>query len=399
MIKSKCSLLPILLVLYSSLAYGQEALFGGQQIVSPQIQDDQSVTFRVFAPNADTVLVTGDFLPTVKIQTAYGEMDAPGKARLTKDSSGVWEYRSAPLEPELYKYTFIIDGITAVDHNNPFIMRDVASLFNIFIIDGAQADLYKVNDIPHGTVGKYWYDSPGLGMDRRLTVYTPPGYETSNMEYPVLYLLHGAGGDEEAWTDLGRAPQIFDNLIAQGKAQPMIVVMPNGNVSQDAAPGQGKDGYYKPQFMIPGTMNGRYEENFMDIVHFVEATFRVKADKTQRAIAGLSMGGFHSMHISRYFPNTFDYVGLFSAAIMPREDATGKVYQNIDGTLQAQMNNGLKLYWIGIGKSDFLYQANVEFRQKLDDIGMAYTYRESDGGHTWVNWRIYLSEFVPQLFR
>lgn len=399
MIKSKCSLLPLLLVLYCSLAYGQEALFGGQQIVSPQIQDSQSVTFRVFAPNADSVQVTGDFLPTVKIQTSYGEMDAPGKATLTKNDNGVWEYRSSSLDPELYKYTFIIDGITAVDHNNPFIMRDVASLFNIFIIDGAQADLYKVNDIPHGTVGKYWYDSPGLGMDRRLTVYTPPGYETSNMEYPVLYLLHGAGGDEEAWTDLGRAPQIFDNLIAQGKAQPMIVVMPNGNVSQDAAPGHGKDGYYKPQFMIPGTMNGRYEENFMDIVHFVEATFRVKADKAQRAIAGLSMGGFHSMHISRYFPNTFDYVGLFSAAIMPREDATGKVYQDIDGTLQTQMDNGLKLYWVGIGKSDFLYQSNVEFREKLDAMGMKYAYIESDGGHTWANWRIYLSEFVPQLFR
>nr|HQU61475.1 alpha/beta hydrolase-fold protein [Saprospiraceae bacterium] len=186
---------------------------------------------------------------------------------------------------------------------------------------------------------------------------------------------------------------------AQGKAQPMIVVMPNGNVSQDAAPGHGKDGYYKPQFMAPGTMNGSYEDNFMDIVHFVEATFRLKADKAERAIAGLSMGGFHAMHISRYFPNTFDYVGLFSAAIMSREDATGKVYQNIDGTLQTQMDNGLKLYWIGIGKDDFLYRANVEFREKLDAMGMKYTYRESDGGHTWVNWRIYLSEFVPQLFR
>jgi enterochelin esterase family protein len=198
---------------------------------------------------------------------------------------------------------------------------------------------------------------------------------------------------------LGRASQIMDNLIAQGKAEPMIVVMPNGNVIQDAAPGEGSDGFYKPRFMVPKTMDGSYEENFMDIVSFVESSYRVKSGKAQRAIAGLSMGGFHSLHISRYYPNTFDYVGLFSAAILPNQNAESKVYQNVGETLKQQMENGYKLYWLGIGKTDFLYKNNVKFHEKLEAMGMVHTYHESEGGHIWKNWRIYLSEFVSQLFK
>lgn len=385
--------------LISLNAIGQEALFGGQEIVSPDIHDDSSVTLRFMAPKADSVQVTGDFVPTVKINTPYGEMSIPGKVDLIKNELGIWSYTSKPLNPELYNYSFIVDGVKNTDPNNPFLIRDIASLNNIFIIKGTHADLYRVIDIPHGTVARRWYNSTGLDMDRRLTVYTPPGYENSTSKLPVLYLLHGAGGDEEAWIALGRTAQIMDNLIAQGKAKPMIIVMPNGNVSQDAAPGEGRDGFYKPQFMAPNTMNASYEASFMDIIKFIESNYRVQPDKEHRAIAGLSMGGFHSMHISRYFPNTFDYVGLFSAAIMPREDATGKVYQNIDGTLKNQMHNGYKVYWIGIGKDDFLYQANKEFRKKLDDMGMKYDYLETEGGHTWRNWRIYLSAFTPQLFQ
>ncbi|RMG75405.1 MAG: esterase [Bacteroidetes bacterium] len=391
------ALLICLLILPAALP-AQEALFSRQEIVSPEIHEDKSVTFRFQAPHADSVQITGDFLPTVKMQTPYGEMDVPGKASLVRDENGVWSFQSEALAPELYTYAFIVDGLRATDPNNPFLIRDVASVTNLFIIPGERADLYRVQDIPHGTVARRWYDSPGLGMDRRLTIYTPPGYEASREKYPVLYLLHGAGGDEEAWIELGRTAQIMDNLIAQGKAKPMIVVMPNGNVIQDAAPGQGSRGFYKPAFMIPRTMDGTYEAHFMDIVNFVEANYRVKKNQKARAIAGLSMGGFHTMHISRYHPNTFDYMGLFSAAIMPREDATAAVYDRIDETLKAQMDNGYALYWIAIGKSDFLYPANVAFRKKLDEMGMPYTYRESEGGHIWRNWRIYLSEFVPMLF-
>ena len=377
----------------------QQALWGGQAIVSPEINIDNTVTFRLMAPGADSVFVTGDFLPTEKIKTPMGEFDGPGKAALTKDDKGVWSFTSQALSPELYSYSFIIDGFSTTDPSNPFLIRDVASITNIFIVGGGHADLYKVNNIPHGSVTRRWYESPGLGMDRRMTIYTPPGYETSSDKYPVLYLLHGAGGDEEAWISLGRTAQIMDNLIAQGKSKPMIVVMPNGNVIQDAAPGEGHEGFYKPQFMVPKTMDGTYEANFMDIIKFVESNYRVKADKADRAVAGLSMGGFHSFHISRYYPNTFDYIGLFSAAIMPREDATSKVYVDIDGTLKKQMENGYKLYWIAIGKTDFLYQSNADLRKQMDAMGMKYSYTETEGGHIWRNWRIYLSDFVPLLFK
>lgn len=372
-------------------ALAQQAIGGGQEIVSPEIHEDQTVTFSLQAPKAEVVKLRGDWMPV--------EGWIPGSVEMEKNEKGLWTYTTEVLESELYGYVFLVDGLRVNDPNNVFLSRDIASNTNIFIVGGEQADLYKVNAVPHGSVTRRWYDSPGNNMNRRLTIYTPPGYETSSESYPVLYLLHGAGGDEEAWIELGRATQILDNLIAQGKAEPMIVVMPNGNVIQDAAPGEGTKGYYKPAFMVPKTMDGTYEETFMDIMSFVESSYRVKADKAHRALAGLSMGGYHSLHISRYYPNTFDYVGLFSAAILPNQNVSSKVYQDIDGTLKKQMENGYKLYWIGIGKTDFLYKNNTEFKAKLDAMGMPHTYRESEGGHVWKNWRIYLSEFTPLLFK
>ncbi len=368
----------------------QEAIFRVNDIVSPEIAADNKVTFRVYAPNAKSVKVSGDFLPP--------EGFMPGAATMTRDAKGLWTYTTGALAPELYSYGFVLDSFRTTDPSNPFLVRDVASITNIFIIGGQQADLYKVNKLPHGSVTKRWYPAPGLNSERRITIYTPPGYETSKEKYPVLYLLHGAGGDEEAWITLGRTAQIMDNLIASGKAKPMIIVMPNANVSQDAAPGEDSKGFYKPVFMAPGTMSGKYEETFTDIIKFVESAYRVKADKANRAIAGLSMGGFHTLHISRTLPNTFDYMGLFSAAIMPR-DSTAKIYQNMDATLAKQKSNGYKLYWIACGKDDFLYKPNKEYREKLDKMGMKYVYRESEGGHTWRNWRVYLSEFTPMLFK
>jgi len=380
-----------LLAMLGLPAGAQQALGRGQDIISPEINENQTVTFRLQAPNANEVKLTGDWMPA--------EGYVPGSVAMAKDEKGLWVYTTEELAPELYGYAFMVDGLRVNDPNNPFVSRDIATLTNIFIVGGGQADLYQVSKVPHGTVTRRWYDSPGLKMKRRLTIYTPPGYEGSRKKYPVLYLLHGAGGDEEAWIELGRAAQIVDNLIAQGKAEPMIVVMPNGNVIQDAAPGKGTDGFYKPSFMVPKTMDGTYEETFMDIVHFVESSYRVKKDKAHRAVAGLSMGGYHSLHISRYYPNAFDYVGLFSAAILPNQNNTSKVYEDMDGTLQKQMENGCEVYWIGIGKSDFLYRNNQEYKAKLEAMGMPFTYRESEGGHVWKNWRVYLSEFVPLLFQ
>ena len=389
--KKQLTMSLLMAFLFAISLVAQQAIFGGTEIVSPEIHGDHRVTFRVLAPEADEVKLSGDWMPA--------EGFTPGSVSMEKDEEGLWSFTTEVLEPELYGYAFLIDGVRTNDPNNVFLSRDIATNTNILLIPGAQADLYKVNDVPHGTVTRRWYPSPGLDMTRRLTIYTPPAYESSENLYPVLYLLHGAGGDEEAWYELGRATQILDNLIAQGKAEPMILVMPNGNISQQAAPGEGIRGYYKPQFMEPGTMNGSYEASFMDIVNFVESSYRVKADKAHRAVAGLSMGGFHSLHISRYYPDTFDYVGLFSAAILPNQDVSAEVYRDIDGTLGKQMENGYKLYWIGIGKTDFLYNNNVEYKEKLEAMGMPFTYYESEGGHIWKNWRLYLSIFVPQLFK
>ena len=388
-----------LLVMTNINTFAQQALWGAASIISPEVKPDHTVTFRIQAPAADSVQITGDFLPPAKMKTQWGVMDVPGKANLKKDEKGIWTFNSQPLESDLYSYTVIVDGFKTTDPNNVYIIRDVASVFNVFIVGGGKADLYQVNKVLHGSVTRRWYDSPGNEMPRRVTIYTPAGYETSLEKYPVLYLLHGMGGDEEAWIALGRTSQILDNLIAQGKAKPMIVVMTNGNVAQKAAPGESSLGFTKPTMQMEHTMDGKFEETFPDVIKFIESNYRVKAEKSGRAIAGLSMGGYHSLHISRYYPNTFDYVGLFSAAIIPNENVTSKVYENIDKTLEAQMKNGYKLYWIGIGKTDFLYKNVTEYRDKLDKMGMKYTYVETEGGHTWTNWRVYLSQITPLLFK
>lgn len=379
------------MVMLSASAPAQESIWGGPELVSPQIHEDHTVSFLLDAPGAGEVTISGEWMPA--------EGFIPGSVGMEKNENGTWFHTTGILEPELYGYFFTVDGLRITDPLNPFQFRDIATISSIFIIPGAPADLYRVRDVSHGTVSKRWYDSPGLGMDRRLTIYTPPGYETSGESYPVLYLLHGAGGDEEAWPTKGRVPQIMDNLIASGEAVPMIVVMPNGNVIQDAAPGEGSDGFYKPRFMVPQTMDGTFEETFADILQFVESSYRVIPDKRDRAVAGLSMGGYHALHISRYYPETFDYIGLFSAALVPGLNSDSPVYRDVDVTLKRQMDNGYQLYFIAIGRDDFLYKNNMQFMEKLDSMGMPYEFVESEGGHIWKNWRSYLIQFVPKLFK
>ena len=376
--------------------FAQQALWGTAPVVSPEIHDNNTVTFRFKAPKAVRVQLTGDFLPVQK----NAKFEAPGIVDLKEGQEGVWEYTTPePLKPELYSYSFIVDGLRMNDPANVYLIRDVSTLTNVFIIGGDRADFYKVNPVPHGTVSRIWYDSPALGLERRMTVYTPAGYETSGKRYPVLYLLHGMGGDEEAWISLGRTAQILDNLIAQGKAKPMIVVMPNGNASQEAAPGESSRGMVPPTMQLPKTMEGSYEQAFPEIVKFIDKNYRTIKSKSGRAIAGLSMGGFHSLHISKQYPDMFNYIGLFSAAIMPNKEVSSPIYENMEGKLKVQFDKNPALYWIAIGKTDFLYKANEEYRKLLDEKGYKYTYYESDEGHIWTNWRIYLTEFVPMLFR
>lgn len=395
----------IIALLMCAMTFAQQALWGGAPVISPEIHNNNSVTFRLNAPKAEKVQVTGDFLPTQKISTPFGEFDGPGVADLTKGKDGVWEFTTPePLPSELYSYSFIVDELKTTDPSNIYMIRDVASVTNVFIVPGNPGDLYRVNDVKHGTVARRWYNSPTLEEQRRVTIYTPSGYEGSDKSYPVLYLLHGSGGDEEAWIALGRTAQIMDNLIAQGKAEPMIIVMPNGHTQNAAAPGESSRTYAPVMGGGPRQAVASMEDSFGDILTFVESNYRVKKDKAHRAVAGLSMGGMHSSAISAQYPNTFDYVGVFSAPpiatmMMPDSEDKGKYTEEFVAKLKTQQDNGFKLYWIACGNTDFLYQGVIESMRQMDKIGFKYTYRETGEGHIWKNWRIYLTEFAPMLFR
>ncbi|MEE3448994.1 MAG: alpha/beta hydrolase-fold protein, partial [Bacteroidales bacterium] len=293
------------LALGCATANAQEKLFNQASVQSPVINNDGTVTFNIYAPKAVKVEVSGDF--------------ANAPAQLTEGKNGVWTFTTEKLAPELYSYTFNIDGMKDVkDPANVYVNRDITTYTNIFIISsdkGDKGDLYRVNEVPHGDLAKVWYNSPTLKMQRRMTIYTPAGYDKGK-NYPVMYLLHGAGGDENAWSELGRAAQILDNLIAQGKAKPMIVVMPNGNTNCQAAPGEWSKGMYQPSFFGTGEQPvASMEESFMDIVNYVESHYKVSKGQKSRAICGLSMGGGHSFMTSKLYPSTFGYIGLFSAAI------------------------------------------------------------------------------------
>jgi len=390
-------------------AFAQQALFNGRGVESPVINPDGTVTFRYQAPKAVRVTLSGDFLPVQHLQVEMNgqklEYDAPGVAELREGPGGVWEYTTPfVVAPEMYTYTFTVDGTQVIDPNNVFVNRDIASLTSVLLVPqaGERSDLYAVHRVPHGSVTKVWYPSATAGFDRRLTVYTPAGYESSKTRYPVLYVLHGIGGDEDAWVTQGRATQILDNLIARGEAKPMIVVFTNGNISQEAAPLENSTGYTRPTMDLPQTMEGTFETSFPEVVKFIDSHYRTLAKKQSRAICGLSMGGFHTLYITLNNPDMFNYSGMFSAAIGTGSEQTAthkEIYENVDGKLATYFSKKPALLWIGIGRTDFLIQSNNEFRAKLDAAGYPYKYMETDGGHIWRNWRIYLSEFVPQLFK
>lgn len=390
-------LLALLLTTLPALA--QQALWDRQHVTSPIVQPDGQVSFQLYAPKAQQVVVKGDF-------TGIDSESFP----LSKDSLGVWHVTlPRPLQPELYSYAFEVDGMRTLDPANAYRNRDISTYSNIFLVSRTQGDrgsLYSVQDVPHGTVSKVWYASPTLKMQRRLTIYTPPSYEQGG-RYPVLYLLHGMGGDENAWSELGRVTQILDNLIAAGKIKPMIVVMPNGNTNAPSAPGENQLGLYPPKAEgLPTPAVAEMDESFLDIVHFIDHHYRTRRSRQSRAVSGLSMGGGHTFAIALRYPKTFDYYGLFSAAVRTSLQGSWEdFYQQAKQDLAFQQElttlfaSRPRLFWIGMGKTDFLYQNGKELRQLLDEGGYHYTYFENEGGHIWRNWRIYLSEFTQQLFR
>ena len=373
---------------------------------STEILADDRVTFRLWAPEATNVRLTGNW--------PEGRSVA-----MTKDDKGVWSATVGPLEPEFWAYRFVVNGVPTVDPQNGNTTRDGVRVENILLVPGPESALYQVRDVPHGTLSAVWYESPTLKIRRRMNVYTPPGYESSQTRYPVLYLLHGYGGDENEWVQHGRTVQIMDNLIAAGRARPMIVVMPNGHAAERMAPGTGPiegqtprpqppvgppaappaappsppAGARPPSAATRGmVLGGSYPESFMtDVVPFVERTYRVAPGRASRAVAGLSMGGMHTLAIATANPQAFDYVGIFSHAA--RVDST------VDGRLRALEAGKPKLVWMAVGVDDFLLDNSRVLVQRMKGVGLAPAYEETPGAHTWHVWRRYIADFAPKLFR
>ena len=374
------------MLLSAFVAEAQQAIFERHDTRSPQFNDDGTVTLRIKAPDAKKVTIVGDC-----VGNGHGEL---------RQQDGVWSYTTAQLPAELYSYRFYVDGVETQDAGNIERSRDVRSFMSTFIVSKEEGDkgwLYQNHNVEHGDVAHVWYDSPQLGLKRRMSIYTPPGYD-KRKAYPVLYLLHGAGGDEEAWLTLGRTAQIMDNLIALGKAKPMIVVMPNGNASDDAGP-------LETGIRNKNWPKASYEESFSDVTNYVKKHYKTKKGADNTAICGLSMGGYHTFRISMLNPGTFGYMGLFSAAIRlggrnQPKSVEQQFADNPEATAQmkALFDAKPRLYWIAIGKDDFLFQQNVELRSYLDKMQYPYEYYENGGGHIWRNWRIYLSMFAQRLF-
>jgi len=389
MLRMAGTLLCLVFLSFSLIA--QEAPWMRNRVISPEIHEDNSVTFRLFAPDISAIAVSGNWME------GWGSSEA-----LIRNDTGLWTLTVGPLEPEIYTYSFRLDGITMMDPGNVRIIRDGARHASMFFIPGAASDLYQVQNVPHGTLSKVWYDSPTLELKRRMYVYTPPGYDTGSEKYPVFYLLHGGGGDEDAWITLGRTCQIIDNLIAKEKAKPMIIVMTNGNPGDAASPGEAPPRKEEEgsQMGISSMASGLFEKSLVhDVVPYIDKHYRTLTDRANRAVSGLSMGGMQTMTLAFDYTETFDYFGVMSMGLTdPRPDGT-TWFKDVDKRIENLETKGYKLYWIGCGTDDFLYNAAKNLVAKMEEHNLEYTYRESSGGHTWSNWRIYLSEFAPLLFQ
>ena len=373
-------LMTFLAAAFMVLAVNAQELANFQRVnvVSPEVKDGQ-VTFRLRADYATDVKLYGSWMP------GYGD-----RVQLTRGENYIWEVTIPAPTPEIYTYNFFVDGVSVNDPTNVLVQRDGTRYLSMLLIDGERSENYK-EATKRGSVSHVWYDSELLGINRRMTVYTPYGYETSKKtKYPVLYLLHGGGGDEEAWSSMGRAAQILDNLIEKGLAKPMIVVMPNGNPGQQAAVTLNlpvSDINYRD----PANANAYVTSLVKEIIPFIEKNYRAIPKKEARAIAGLSMGGGHTTSATMLFPGVFDYICPMSCGLRDGE--------NVDAQMQAIKKAGYKLYWIGCGTADFAWPGTETMVEILKRNGMEHTLFASDGGHVWYNWRYYLNTFAQLLFK
>ena len=408
---------------FSQPAPGRAAAPGrgqqGPRVVSPEILPDRKVTFRLLAPKAANVVLNGNW-------------DQGTNLPMTKDDQGIWSATIGPLGEQLWGYSFSVDGVKVLDPGNGEYQRDGNRYDNMLMISGPASDLWDFKpDVPHGAVQAVWYPSAILKQKgRRMYVYTPPDYLASKAKYPVLYLLHGGGGDEDAWTTMGRAAIIMDNLIAQGKAKPMLVVMPNGNPTQivsqgyafgptpprqsvtapapppvQAAAGRGA-GRDPGQAPAPGAApaagrgtggrvqvyEGSYPHSLVkEIIPFIEKNYRAIANKDSRAIAGLSMGGGHTVQATNNNPGVFGWIAVWSAG--------GQDTPEFAAALTKVKASGVKHYWVGVGTTDFALQGSKTLYAVAQKVGLNTSYHDAPGAHYWFIWRQFLGEFGSIIFR
>jgi enterochelin esterase-like enzyme len=372
------------------------------QVTSPEVKADRSITFRILAPQAEKVRLSAGDIPGMNA----------GKD-MTKGENGVWEVTVGPIDAGAYRYNFNVNGVTVIDPRNPSISESNNNVWSLVNVPGSEN--FDTKNVPHGAVSAVTYYSTALGKFRRMHVYTPPGYESGKGKYPIFYLLHGAGDSDEAWTSVGRAGFILDNLIAAGKAKPMVMVMPAGHTSQNfrmappvpTAPGGTPPAPPADEFV---------KEFTTDIMPYAEKNYRVFVDRNNRAIAGLSMGGSQTLNIAMPNLEKFAYVGVYSSGLLsgftrapqgqpaptglPPISPAGEAWikQNQAKLEDANLKKGLKLFWFATGKEDFLLGTTKATIDLFKKQGFNPTYQETAGGHTWVNWRNYLTEFAPQLF-
>ena len=370
---------------------------GGPAVVSPQIEADGRVTFRILAPNAATVTVGGDIgsslVPDPTAQPPQpaaagpsgGRSGAPPAATMTKGDNGVWSGTTVrPVRPGAWRYTFNVDGVTVVDSRNVNVTTSQTQVQSLLVVPG---DFSETRDVPHGNVSAVRYVAKTLGNARRqMSVYTPPGYEKGTARYPVLYLIHGGGDTAISWSTVGRANDILDNLLAEKKAVPMIVVMPSG-----WTPSGG-------QVMTADATKDPFNDELMkDIIPFVEANYRTLSNPDSRALSGLSMGGIQTLNIGLHNLGTFRYVVVMSSGWTTEQDRD--FFYKAEAARIPKYNSALKLFWWGWGETDIARANGLAVIEKFKSQGVKIETRESPGGHTWDNWRLYLFEVAPKLFR
>ncbi|MBO8130939.1 MAG: esterase [Candidatus Marinimicrobia bacterium] len=356
----------------------------GDTLKSIQILEDNSVILRVYAPGAEEVLLIGSDIPGVEFA-----------AKMEKRDDGVWEIKVGPVTPGAYRYAFLIDNVFTLDPKNTSTSESNMNLWSLFYVQGES--FMDLKDVPHGQISEVYYYSKSLKRFRRMHVYTPPGYENGKGRYPVLYLLHGAFDCDDSWPSVGRAGFILDNLIAEGKTAPMIVVMPAGHT------GPFYFGMPPESFSIKPFI----EDFNNDIKPYIEKHYRIKLDRVHTAIAGLSMGGYQTLSIAIPNLDEYGYIGVFSSGIfgITGEGSTfteeGAKFEDINRRflMNKNLKKGLNVFWFATGKDDFLIETTRATVDMFKKYGFNVTYVETEGGHTWINWRRYLRDFVLLLFK